>query len=102
VTIERWFRTENMQMPFVSTCDNLSVIRQLVKEGAGIAVLPVPIVTKDLADGSIVMLDVRPPVENHRVYAAYHEVVTGYGTNTIIRAAEAVIRRNSFLTPGIA
>lgn len=97
VTIEHWFASDDLQVPFVNTCDNLSVIRQLVKLGAGIAVLPAPIVEDDVRDGSIVKLKVSPSVERHRIYAAYAQASAGYGTNAVIRVAEAIIRKQRFL-----
>lgn len=66
-----WFNRAGVKPLRLITCNNMSVIVRLVAGGAGVGILPIPIVKRELSDGELNILSVRPALPRSSVFAGY-------------------------------
>ncbi len=69
-----FFQTRGLPVPAqVLRSNSISLIRQMVKDSNTISILPMEVVERDLAEGTVVVLDCETPVEQTRVGVFYRE-----------------------------
>ncbi len=92
-----WFGHSGVSPPPLSSCDSVAVIASLVAAGAGISVLPVCIVEKELAAGALRRLDVSPGPPMQRIIAAWVPGSESSGILELIPLIRRVAKSTRFL-----
>jgi len=70
--VMEWFASAMIEPPRVSTCNNLNMIARLISDGIGVGVLPLAMVQRELAAGSLVAFTCEPALRTRTLQAAYH------------------------------
>jgi DNA-binding transcriptional LysR family regulator len=95
--VRDWFGNAGLDPTRLSTCNSLKVIQQLTVSGAGVSLLPMPIMRSDLRSGRLEALDARPAVPPQRMLAAYRADIWGLDVTRFIAIARSVMSRTRFL-----
>jgi DNA-binding transcriptional LysR family regulator len=85
-----WFATHGLVPIKVSTCSSLTSIKNVVVSGTGIGVLPTCVVEPELAQHTLVELDVQPKLPDQEIFIAYPRGIPARGvlkTLDIVRAS---------------
>jgi DNA-binding transcriptional LysR family regulator len=72
-TVLAWFTAAGAAPSRISTCNNLSVIVQMVSAGIAVGVLPVAIARNEVASNRVRMIRVSPPLRDHEVSICYRK-----------------------------
>ena len=95
--VRGWFSRSGVEPTRISTCNSLSVVLHLTKAGAGISLLPLPILAAEKAQGTLRVLRTRPPVVSPRLHGAYQVEKIGRSVLAVMDAARQVIDATSLL-----
>ncbi len=97
--IGEWFRAGGLEPPRLSSCNSLSVIAHLVRQGVFVGFLPRNMLEADFAAGTIRKLESRPPVPGVRIYGGHLQAESSPAILAILRAARQVVEELRFLRP---
>jgi DNA-binding transcriptional LysR family regulator len=100
-TITAWMADAGCRPTRLSTCNNLSVIVDMVASGLAVAVLPMSAVRRDVAAGRIRRLDVRPAVPNHPAALCYRRGNDSPGLGEVARIVEDLVGEHRLFLPGV-
>ncbi len=89
--IGEWFAAAKIPLPALNTCNDMATLVRLVRMGAAVSVLPVCLVTSELAAGNIVRLRASPTFSPLTIYAAYRTKAQGRTSQVVIDLARNVI-----------
>jgi DNA-binding transcriptional LysR family regulator len=92
-----WFASVGLTPASLSECDSVAVIATLVAAGAGISVLPVCIVERELASGALVRIEVEPGFEEQEIVAAFSASTDAARQAAVWQAARGAVAGTSFL-----
>lgn len=70
---EEWFATHRARPSKLNRSNSMEISAGLVRSGLGVALLPAGHYAKDIAQGALIRLDVRPPPTPMRFYAVHPE-----------------------------
>ena len=98
-SIQRWFASDGLEPPRISTCTSLTIIIRLVTSGSGVGVLPVSILTSEFETGLLRLLRAKPDIPPHLMHVAYPTDEAAPGINAVIRAARDILARTPLLSP---
>jgi DNA-binding transcriptional LysR family regulator len=90
--IMEWFAGAGLEPRRLSTCNSLSMISRLIRDGVGIGVLPIVMVQEELAAKALVLLSCRPQLKARTLQAAYHTEGVG-APGRVIEAVVEVVRK---------
>jgi DNA-binding transcriptional LysR family regulator len=90
-TVLTWFDEAGTFPGRISTCNNLSVIIQMVSAGIAVGVLPVAIARGETASNRLRMLRVSPPLRSHEVSICYLKDNASVGLREIIRIVQGLV-----------
>ncbi|CAH2603598.1 LysR family transcriptional regulator [Rhodovastum atsumiense] len=95
-----WFAAEGVEPVRISRCSSVAVIAELVAGGIGAGVLPIPMVRRHVASGSMRMVTASPPVENGRVFVGHHVGATDHRIAAVIRVLTGVLEEIDYFARG--
>ena len=75
----------------VNSCNSLSLMLQLVREAHAIAILPLPVLREQIADGSLRRLSASPAIPDVAYYASYVVDEAGEDTFVVVDIARHVL-----------
>jgi DNA-binding transcriptional LysR family regulator len=90
-TMTNWFAADGVVPERVSTCNSLSVTIMMVRSGFAIGLVPVRVVSDDLAQGRLVRIPVAPPVGAHNVSLCYQIAQFGPNLQAIVDLTKELI-----------
>lgn len=67
----RWFAGAKLKPRRISTCNSLSVLTSLVRKGLAVSVMPMDLISEELANGTLVTLPEYPTLPRANYSAAY-------------------------------
>lgn len=70
-SVRAWFATAGLAPRRLNTCNSLVVMARLAAGGAGISLLPPPIIRAELASGALRLLRASPSLPAHQMMIAY-------------------------------
>src|SRR5439155_1536657 len=82
-SITGWFAAAGVQPVRIHTCNSLVIMTRLALEGAGISLLPIAILRKEIRSGALRALTVAPKIPAHRLAVAYRRDAPGPGLRTL-------------------
>jgi DNA-binding transcriptional LysR family regulator len=91
-SITGWFAAAGVQPVRIHTCNSLVIMTRLALEGAGISLLPVAIVRKEIRRGALRALTVAPKIPAHRLAVAYRRDAPGPGLRTVSQMIQELTR----------
>ncbi len=97
--IGEWFRSGGLEPPRLNSCNSLSVIAHLVRQGVFVGFLPRKMLEPDFEAGTIQKLASRPPVPGVRIYGGHRVAESSPAILAILRAARQVVEQFRFLQP---
>lgn len=92
-----WFAGHQTVPARLSTCDSLSVVCSLVREGLGISALPKSLVQHEIDEGKLVVLDVSPELAPPRIFLGTPRTSRSAAVSVIEGMLKDVIKETSFL-----
>ena len=92
-----WFATAGLEPIRLDICSSVTVSAHLIASGVAVGVLPHKMAERYLADGSVMILDSDPPVDDGRVYAAYREGGENNAIEAIIHSLRGVVSSMDYL-----
>ncbi|PMS38322.1 DNA-binding transcriptional LysR family regulator [Trinickia symbiotica] len=97
--VMKWFRSAGVEPQYVSSCNSLATILQLVAAGHGVAVMSPAIMRAEIESGAIQTLIVKPDLEQEKYLVAYQVERRGEGLETVVRMAAEILARNEVVIP---
>ena len=94
--VHQWLRSANVEFEGINSCNSLSLMLRLVREGHAIAVLPLPVLREHLASGELRCLPASPPIPNIAYYASYLAGEDDQGTSIVVETARNVLIEKRF------
>lgn len=94
--VHQWLRSASVEYEGINSCNSLSLMLRLVREGHAIAVLPLPVLREHLASGELRCLPASPPIPNIAYYASYVADEADQGTAIVIETARSVLIEKRF------
>jgi len=91
-SITGWFAAAGVQPVRIHTCNSLVIMTRLALEGAGISLLPVAILRKEIRRGALRALRVAPKIPAHRLAVAYRRDAPGQGLRTLSQMIHELTR----------
>jgi len=91
-SITGWFAAAGVQPARIHTCNSLVIMMRLALEGAGISLLPVAILRKEIRLGTLRALTVAPKVPAHKLAVAYRRDAPGQGLRTVSQMIQELTR----------
>ena len=91
-SITGWFAAAGVQPVRIHTCNSLVIMTRLALEGAGISLLPVAILRKEIRRGALRALRVAPKIPAHRLAVAYRRDAPGQGLRTVSQMIQELAR----------
>jgi DNA-binding transcriptional LysR family regulator len=92
-----WFSAAGVEPVRISRCSSVSVIAEMVAGGIGAGVLPIPMVRRYVAEGTMRVVASTPPVEDGRVFAGYRVGMEDHRTRAVIRTLTDVLDDIAYL-----
>lgn len=92
-----WFATSGIEPARIDMCSSVTLSAHLIASGVAVGVLPHKMVERQLAEGSLVILETDPPVIEGRVYAAYREGGESKAIDAILDSLRGVLSSMDFL-----
>lgn len=97
-TVQRWLRSGGFDFDGVNSSNSLQLMVRLVRAGHAIAVLPMPVVREQLANGELRCLPARPAIPPAAYYASYVQDDAVRGTPVVVEIARTVLEGERFFT----
>jgi DNA-binding transcriptional LysR family regulator len=91
-SIAGWFAAAGVQPVRIHTCNSLVIMTRLALDGAGISLLPVAILRKEIRRGALRALTVSPKIPSHRLAVAYRRDAPGQGLRTLSQMIQELTR----------
>jgi DNA-binding transcriptional LysR family regulator len=91
-SISGWFAAAGVQPVRIHTCNSLMIMTRLALAGAGISLLPVAILRREIATGRLRLLNVLPKVPAHALAVAYRRDAPGPGLRTLSQMIQELTR----------
>ena len=91
-SITGWFAAAGVQPVRIHTCNSLVIMTRLALEGAGISLLPIAILRKEIRSGALRALAVAPKIPAHRLAVAYRRDAPGPGLRTLSQMIQELTR----------
>jgi DNA-binding transcriptional LysR family regulator len=91
-SITGWFAAAGVQPARIHTCNSLVIMTRLALAGAGISLLPVAILRKEIKSGALRVLSVLPKVPAHALAVAYRRDAPGQGLRTVSQMIQELTR----------
>ena len=96
--VRDWFGTAGLDVPHLSTCNDLSVILRLTMAGAGVSLLPTAILPRRRgASGSLRILHAQPRLGRPRLFAAYQIEKSGRRVEAVLDTVRRVIAASNLV-----
>lgn len=92
--IQQWCSSQHTPAPALSTCNSIAIISRLVVAGVAMSVLPVCILSREIAAGSVVRYRHRRPMPPLQVCAAYRSTLKQATAASLIKVASDVMARS--------
>jgi len=92
-----WFAAAGIEPARIDMCSSVTVSAHLIASGVAVGVLPHKMVERQIADGSLVVLQTDPPVGDGRVYAAYRDGGENRAIDAIIHSLRGVLSSMDYL-----
>ncbi|MEZ5862707.1 MAG: LysR family transcriptional regulator [Geminicoccaceae bacterium] len=97
--IGEWFRSGGLEPPRLNSCNSLSVMCHLVRQGIFVGFLPRKMLEAEFKAGTIQNLASRPPVPGVRIYGGHLQTESSPAVLAILREARRVVEQFDFLRP---
>jgi DNA-binding transcriptional LysR family regulator len=81
----------------INTCSSITAIVLVASDGQGLSILPACVVRRQLTQGSLIALDVSPPLPEQEIFAAYPKTVVNRGLTQIVRLIHLAIDKTGFV-----
>jgi DNA-binding transcriptional LysR family regulator len=101
-SITGWFAAAGVQPARIHTCNSLVIMTRLALAGAGISLLPIAILRKEIKSGALRVLTVAPKLAPHLLALAYRRDAPGEGLRTLARMIEELTRASELTASGAA
>lgn len=96
--VHRWVRSGGIEFDGVNSCNSLSLMLRLVREGHAVAIIPLPVLREHIADGTLRCLPASPLIPNVAYYASYIVDEADEGTSIVVDIARDVLVKQRFFT----
>ena len=96
--VQRWLRSGGVEFDGVNSCNSLSLMLQLVREAHAIAILPLPVLREQIADGALRCLPASPAIPDMAYYASYVVDEAGEDTFVVVDIARQVLMDRRFFS----
>jgi DNA-binding transcriptional LysR family regulator len=96
-SITGWFAAAGVQPVRIHTCNSLMIMTRLALAGAGISLLPVAILRREIATGRLRLLNVLPKVPAHALAVAYRRDAPGRGLRTLSQMIQELTRASDLV-----
>ena len=93
-----WFAGCGLTPSGLSECDSVAVIATLVTAGAGISLLPLCIVERELAAGKLARVAVQPPCPDQEIVVAFTSASERTRLDAVVQAVGSAVADTAFLT----
>jgi DNA-binding transcriptional LysR family regulator len=94
--IAEWFQAAGLGLPRLNLCSSMSAILGLVRAGAGLSILPLPVVAADVAAGRLRLFELQVPFAPQGIFAAYNKGVVDPVLPVTLDAVRKAVRRHGF------
>ena len=101
-SITGWFAAAGVQPVHIHTCNSLVIMTRLALEGAGISLLPIAILRKEISSGALRALTVTPKIPAHKLAVAYRRDAPGPGLRTVSQMIHELTRASELSSSGAA
>jgi DNA-binding transcriptional LysR family regulator len=91
-SIAGWFAAAGVQPARIHTCNSLVIMTRLALAGAGISLLPIAILKKEIGSGALRALSVTPKIPAHMLAVAYRRDAPGQGLRTLSQMIQDLTR----------
>jgi DNA-binding transcriptional LysR family regulator len=95
--ITEWFQAARLALPRLSLCSSMSAIVGLVRAGAGLSILPLPLVRPDLAARRLRHLDVPVAFARQAIFASYSKGIVDPALPITLNAVRKVVLNRNFI-----
>ena len=92
-----WFRSGNMEVENVSTCNSMALMIRLAAAGHAIALLPLSAVRTEIANGSVCILRAKPAIDSRMYYMSYLRDQRALKDGSLTRLAREVLMASGLL-----
>lgn len=96
--VQQWLRSGGFDFDGVNSSNSLQLMVRLVRAGHAIAVLPMPVVREQVANGELRCLPARPVIPPVAYYASYVQDDAARGTPVVVEIARTVLEGERFFT----
>lgn len=96
-----WLSHAGVDLRHLNTCNSLTMILKMVQEGHAMAVLPVPLVLKQLRSGALKLVEADPPLLPITYYVSFLLEKQAAGVMTIVEMAKSVLDEAQFFNSQI-
>ena len=69
----------------------------VANDGQGLSVLPACVVRQQLTEGSLIALDVSPPLPEQEIFAAYPKTVVNRGLSQVVQLIRHAVDKTGFV-----
>jgi DNA-binding transcriptional LysR family regulator len=91
-SVRAWFATAGLAPRRLNTCNSLVVMARLAAGGAGVSLLPPPIIRNELAAGTLRLLRARPTLPAHQMMIAYRRDAPQHLARSVVALIRPLVR----------
>ncbi|MCB1385556.1 MAG: LysR family transcriptional regulator [Nitratireductor sp.] len=97
--VMNWFRAASIRPTAIRTCNNLSVILQLVAADVGVSLVPTGLLKSEPSGRSLRQLRTRPEIERPFYVAAFQKDKDGPALRAVMEIARPIMLRSLLVEP---